>query len=190
MENISLTTAEWNMMECLWDHSPRTGREAVELLETYDMYAAANGCYHFHIADNTGDSVVVSYVNNEMVVTEMEGNYQAATNFYLHDVPFEYEKQGEDRYEILVTNLKKKNGILTPEEGMDLLHKASLTDTEPDEEGRVYPLSNQASTVLDILRLECENLGVKTVTDCNIFFDLFLNFINIYDIINNDYCAN
>lgn len=34
-----------------------------------------------------------------------------------------------------------------------------------DEEGRVYPLSNQASSVLDTLRLECYRLGVKTVTD-------------------------
>lgn len=37
MENksISLTTAEWNMMECLWEHSPRTGREAVEFMKEY-----------------------------------------------------------------------------------------------------------------------------------------------------------
>ncbi len=27
---ISLTPTEWHLMECLWEHSPRTGREAVE----------------------------------------------------------------------------------------------------------------------------------------------------------------
>lgn len=32
-QNISLTTAEWNVMECLWERSPRTGREATALLE-------------------------------------------------------------------------------------------------------------------------------------------------------------
>ncbi len=32
-----------------------------------------------------------------------------------------------------------------------------------DEEGRVYPLSNQATSVLDVLRMECERLGVKTL---------------------------
>ena len=26
----SLTPSEWLLMECLWEHSPRTGREAVE----------------------------------------------------------------------------------------------------------------------------------------------------------------
>lgn len=37
--------------------------------------------------------------------------------------------------------------------------------TRTDEEGRVYPLSNQASGVLDSLRFECERLGVEFVTD-------------------------
>ncbi len=40
--------------------------------------------------------------------------------------------------------------------------------TKTDSEGRVYPLSNQATTVLDALRLECERCHVKTVTDCEI----------------------
>lgn len=31
-ENINLTPAEWNLMECLWEASPRTGREAAEYL--------------------------------------------------------------------------------------------------------------------------------------------------------------
>ena len=29
----NLTPAEWNLMECLWEKSPRTGREAAEYLE-------------------------------------------------------------------------------------------------------------------------------------------------------------
>ena len=29
----SLTPTEWHLMECLWEKSPRTGREAVEYLE-------------------------------------------------------------------------------------------------------------------------------------------------------------
>lgn len=126
--------------------------EAVEMLKKYDMHASANGCFHIQIADASGASVVVSYVNDEMVVTEKEGNYQAATNFYLHEVPFEYEKQGEDRYEILVTTLAESNGVLTAEEGMDLLNAASIISTEPDEEGRVY--STQWSAIYDLTNAE------------------------------------
>lgn len=33
-DNITLTAAEWNVMECLWEHAPRTGRELTEALET------------------------------------------------------------------------------------------------------------------------------------------------------------
>lgn len=30
--HVCLTTAEWNVMECLWEASPRTGREATQWL--------------------------------------------------------------------------------------------------------------------------------------------------------------
>mgnify|MGYP000851318394 CR=1 FL=1 len=32
-QNTNLTSAEWSVMECLWEKSPRTGREATEWLE-------------------------------------------------------------------------------------------------------------------------------------------------------------
>ncbi len=40
--------------------------------------------------------------------------------------------------------------------------------TRFDEEGRVYPMSNQASSVLDALRFECLRLGVKFETETEI----------------------
>lgn len=123
--------------------------EAIELLKGFDMFAAAKGCYHFQIADAAGKSVVVSYVNNEMVITEQEEKgFIAATNFYLHDVPFEYEKQGLDRYEILEKTLTEKKSVLTAEEGMQLLHDVRITGTDPDEKGRVY--STQWSSIYDL----------------------------------------
>lgn len=33
MKNISLTEAEWAVMECLWEKAPRTGRETVNCLK-------------------------------------------------------------------------------------------------------------------------------------------------------------
>jgi BlaI family penicillinase repressor len=32
-QNINLTGTEWNLVECLWDASPRTGREATDYLQ-------------------------------------------------------------------------------------------------------------------------------------------------------------
>jgi len=31
-KSLSLTAAEWNLMECLWEHAPRSGRETVEYM--------------------------------------------------------------------------------------------------------------------------------------------------------------
>lgn len=32
-QDMSLTPTEWNLMECLWEKAPRSGREATEYLE-------------------------------------------------------------------------------------------------------------------------------------------------------------
>jgi predicted Rossmann fold flavoprotein len=40
--------------------------------------------------------------------------------------------------------------------------------TRTDEEGRAYPLSNQAASVLDVLRNECEHLKIKILCDSEI----------------------
>ena len=32
LHEISLTATEWHLMECLWEHAPRTGREATEYM--------------------------------------------------------------------------------------------------------------------------------------------------------------
>jgi len=122
--------------------------EAVELLKQYDMHASAGGCYHFQIADATGKSVVVEYVENEMVVVEKQDKFLAATNFYLSDVPFEYEAQGMDRYEGMRETLTEKSYTLSEDEAMQLLLKVALTGTAPDEQGRSY--STQWSSIYNL----------------------------------------
>lgn len=143
-----------------------TVEEAVEMLRSFDMHASANGCYHLHIADAQGNSAVVSYVEDEMVVTEKSNEFQAATNFYLHEVPFEYEEQGMDRYEKLIRTLRSNKGVLTAEQGMDLLDYVSIISTEPDSEGRVY--STQWSSIYDLknpsLMLCCDRDYTKAYT--------------------------
>lgn len=55
--------------------------EAVELLKQYDMNSSIGAAHHFAIADASGKSVVVEYVNGEMLVTETN----VVTNHYLSD---------------------------------------------------------------------------------------------------------
>ena len=42
------------------------------MLEQYDMHSSAGSCYHFQIADAGGNSAVVEYVDNELVVLKAE----------------------------------------------------------------------------------------------------------------------
>lgn len=53
---------------------------------------------------------------------------------------------------------------LTPEKNIDFFNSLGLY-TRTEDEGRVYPLSNQASSVLDALRFECNRLGVEVLCD-------------------------
>lgn len=55
--------------------------EAVELLKQYDMNSSIGAAHHFSLADASGKSVVVEYVNGEMLVAETN----VVTNHYLAD---------------------------------------------------------------------------------------------------------
>lgn len=60
-----------------------------------------------------------------------------------------------------------------------------------DDTGRMYPYSNQASTVVDILKSECEKLGIEIITDCDVKgIDCFEGIFHTYTdkgIIDSDY---
>lgn len=57
--------------------------EAISILEENDMYSVIDSAHHFAIADSSGKSVVVEYVNNQMYVTECP----VLTNHYTADSP-------------------------------------------------------------------------------------------------------
>lgn len=80
--------------------------EAVEMLSQYDMHASAGGCFHFHIADAQGGSVVVEYVRDEMMVVEEN----AATNFLFNSIPGVREI-GRDRYDVMKATLEANGGV-------------------------------------------------------------------------------
>ncbi len=84
-----------------------TVEEAVELLETYDLHASAGMMVHFAIADASGWSVAVEYIDNEMSVVETP----VVTNFYLT----EGEKHGVGteesmtRYQMLTEQMEQRD---------------------------------------------------------------------------------
>lgn len=79
--------------------------EAIALLEQYDMHGSMGMMVHFALADSSGRSVVVEYIENEMIVMDTP----VVTNFYLS--PGEKNGIGTDqshtRYEILTEQLNQ-----------------------------------------------------------------------------------
>lgn len=129
--------------------------EAIELLKNYDMHSSGGSSYHFQIADNTGRSVVLEYINDEISIIESK----MATNFLLTPGDWDFGK-GQDRFEILKTTLEQKNGILTEEESMELLNAASKKfEDDNDSYTQWSAVYNQAKQTVNI----CINRDYKNV---------------------------
>ncbi|MEE0967934.1 MAG: C45 family peptidase, partial [Clostridia bacterium] len=122
--------------------------EAVEIASTYDLHDSARTSYHYMVADSSGKSAILEWVNGtdatdndgskrELKVTyndadahigDMEAatDYQVITNFiiqpgYYDESPAD-DKKGYDRYERIYEELNKTNGIVKDEQAaMDIL---------------------------------------------------------------------
>lgn len=96
--------------------------EAVTLLGQYDMHSSMGMMVHFALADRSGRSVAVEYIENEMAVTETP----VLTNFYL--APGEKQgigtTQSHTRYEILM-KLLNEAGTMSMDEVRDALDRVS-----------------------------------------------------------------
>lgn len=84
--------------------------EALELLRSIDMHSDIGAAHHYAMSDASGRSVVVEYVDNQMVVTET----QAVTNHYLCEqkrnvglLPF------DNRYNVLCEQYNQATGVMT-----------------------------------------------------------------------------
>lgn len=115
--------------------------EALELLGQYDLHGSMGMMVHFAIADSTGHSVAVEYVDNEMIVIETP----VLTNFYLA----EGEKQGigtqqsHERYDILLNQLEEtpQMGMEDVRDALDSVSKDNFGEFESTEWSIVMNLS-------------------------------------------------
>ncbi len=117
--------------------------EALALLAQYDLHASMGMMVHFALADANGKSVVVEYVNNEMVVTQTP----VVTNFYLA----EGEKNGigsaqsHQRYDILMEKLANSDTMEKEEvrDALDSVSKDNFGEFESTEWSIVFDQTNK-----------------------------------------------
>lgn len=141
LPDITTTTA----IRLILDHAA-TVDEAISLLQQYDLHASFNMMIHFAIADASGRSVVVEYINNQMTVTDS----QVVTNFYLSEGD-KYgigSRQSHQRYTLL-ENLIQTKSIMTLEDmknALDSVSKHNFNEYESTEWSVIYDLYNKQAT--------------------------------------------
>lgn len=98
-----------------------TVAEALSLLSQYDLHASMGYMVHFAIADASGNSVAVEYIDNQMTVTETK----ILTNFYVTEGN-KYgigTEQSHTRYEILEDRIS--TGAISTDDVRDALSSVS-----------------------------------------------------------------
>lgn len=84
--------------------------EALELLRSIDMHSDIGAAHHYAMSDATGRSVVVEYVDNQIVVTETP----AVTNHYLCEQKLNTGLIfGDTRYDQLCLDYNQANGVMS-----------------------------------------------------------------------------
>lgn len=102
--------------------------EAIEFFSSYDMQDLLGINYHYQLADASGASAIIEYVDNNMVVIRQNEDKKnlILTNYFLTEGGDNHDGRGYDRYETIEAKLKEKKGILTEDEAMDLLSECVL----------------------------------------------------------------
>ena len=100
------------------------------MLRGIDMNSDPGSAYHLSMADATGRSVAVEYVDNKMVVTDSP----FVTNHYLCKEKFEVGlHEGDHRHEKLMEQYNKTGGVMSEEQ----LTKAIASVTQLPKKGAI-----------------------------------------------------
>lgn len=145
------------MLRMILDYAA-TVEEAVALVEKYDLHDSAGTSYHYMIADATGRSAILEWVNGtditdndgsarKLVVTyndddanigdrEAGADYQWITNFIIQPGYYtsDDEKTGYDRYERIYEELSATDGVVKDESAaMDILAAVGRRNWDNDD---------------------------------------------------------
>ncbi len=111
--------------------------EALELLRGIDMHSDIGSAHHYAIADASGKSVVVEYVDNEIVVVDSP----AVTNHYLCEQKLNvglYE--GDRRYDFLRQQLQEAGGTMDLRQLTTAIASVSQPPAQGDRLGTAWTM--------------------------------------------------
>ena len=117
--------------------------EAIHYTEKYNYFYDV-APLHYMVADASGHSAVIEFVDGKMVVTKAENKYQVVTNFTLFDNPTK-TGFGKDRYDNILNVLEKQGGIISEEDALELLKSNVIPGDE--QWSAVYNLTQKTLSV-------------------------------------------
>ena len=129
-EKKDITTTA--VIRTVLDHAA-TVEEAVEIFKKYDMHDLLGGActYHYQIADASGDTAIIEYVNGEITVLKPDrSGTLIATNFWLSEGVDDPDGMGQDRYDTAQRMLSGANYQVSEEEAMDILQATHLENAD------------------------------------------------------------
>lgn len=103
--------------------------EAIALLDIYNIDFGDGPPLHYLIADRGGNSVVVEYLDNEMIVIRNTEAWRVATNFILSGTTLERARSSCGRYQMTYDTLNRNGGEMIGDESMLLLKNVSQIST-------------------------------------------------------------
>ncbi|MDG4863011.1 carcinine hydrolase/isopenicillin-N N-acyltransferase family protein [Streptomyces sp. T-3] len=102
--------------------------EALRLFKTYAPDFTGGPPLHYVVADATGRSALVEYVDGKVVVHRGEATWNAAVNFIMTGSD-RAERQADDRYRTLSAKLTATDGALSTQEALQLLEDVAQQHT-------------------------------------------------------------
>jgi hypothetical protein len=115
--------------------------KAVELLAGYNVDFGGGPPIHYLVADASGNSAVIEFLNDKMRVMRGDGSFRVATNFLLFPEPPRTGRTGCWRSHRIFEALSLAGGHFSAEEGMNLLRNVSQTGEHPTIWSCLYDLS-------------------------------------------------
>lgn len=123
--------------------------EALVFLNSYDMHSMIDRSFHLFITDRSGKSVIVEWIDNEMVITEdCKVTNHILFSGYVEPDP---DIDSETRYKILTDDISACSGTADAVTAMTFLSDAALRSDDPKrmqtEWSCVYDLDDFKVTV-------------------------------------------
>ena len=117
------TLLHTQMLRLVLDYA-KDVNEAISLIDRYNAHFEVRAT-HFHIVDASGNSAIVEYTDDKIIILRNKDRWQVSTNFLIS----EESKPDCWRYKLVSESLSKVDGKIPQDEAMHLLSRSTLDNT-------------------------------------------------------------